>query len=255
MGLKALVSAALALVGAGAVAGEAPGEKLWQQTYAARQSYFEDSVGPVPKDILKMLNMTGVWPGGGLFAIPAQKIDPKLTVFTTFGLTNPDMPAMTRVNDFELEHAKGQATRASGKLVSKQPVAKLPGAAGYGYELLVVAPKDEQWPLNLLQWVVNTEIGNDVGFLKRVEQYGGLTVERISVGAPMPINILIAKARAPLPTGVQLPAGKMEVLVATVITEDEMLWSKENGREALLQRLIQSGGGQVSRVNRSSALR
>lgn len=53
---------------------ETSNDTLWQATYDARQQYFERTVGPFPKDILKMLNMTGVWPGGGLFVIPALKI-------------------------------------------------------------------------------------------------------------------------------------------------------------------------------------
>jgi hypothetical protein len=49
-------------------------DEHWQRTYDARQRYFESTVGPLPGDILKMQNMMGVWPGGGLFVIPAKKI-------------------------------------------------------------------------------------------------------------------------------------------------------------------------------------
>jgi len=43
-----------------------------------------------------MQNMTGVWPGGGLFVVAAPKIGKHLTVYTTFGLTNSDMPTRVR---------------------------------------------------------------------------------------------------------------------------------------------------------------
>ena len=69
-------------------------------------------------------------------------------------------------------------------------------------------------------------------------------------------NRPIAKqGKHPLPPGTQLPNGKLELLVATVITDDEMQWSMENGREALLAKLIKSGVGQVSDRNRKSVFK
>ena len=70
-----------------------------------------------------------------------------------------------------------------------------------------------------------------------------------------PVNVLIAKARAPLPTGTQLPNGKMELLVATTITDEEMQWSMTNGRGALLQELYDAGVGQISHPGRPSVVR
>jgi hypothetical protein len=253
--LKKIVAGILAMLGMGAAAADTAQEKLWQQTYDARQKYFERTVGPLPNDIQKMLNMSGVWPGGGLYVIPAKQLGTDLAVYTTFGFTNPDMPTTVRMVDFKLDSEGKRATRAEGKLEKKQPVPKRPGAAGYGYEFIVVAPAGQNWPLNLLQWAVNAELTNDVGLLDRVEKYDGLTVEQLHVGAPEPINILISKALSPLPAGAQLPAGKMEVLVAIVITPEEMRWSMKNGRGALLQKLREAGVGQVSKLSRESVVR
>jgi hypothetical protein len=252
--IKKIATGILAMLGIGAAAADTAQEKLWLKTYDARQKYFEHTVGPLPSDILKMLNMSGIWPGGGLYAIPAKRLGPGLAVYTTFGLTNTDMPTTVRMVDFKLDSDGKRATRAEGTLEKKQPVAKRHGAAGYGYEFIVVAAADQDWPLNLLQWAVNAELINDVGLLDRVEKYDGLTVEQLHVGAPEPINILISKALSPLPTGIQLPAGKMEVLVATVITPDEMHWSMKNGRGALLQKLREAGVGQVSELGRESVV-
>lgn len=47
----------------------------------------------------------------------------------------------------------------------------------------------------------------------------------------------------------------MDLLVATVITDDEMQWSMKNGRGALLAKLIESGVGQVSDRGRKSILK
>jgi hypothetical protein len=202
----------------------------WQRTYDARRHYFESTVGPLPRDILKIPNMMGVWPRGGLFVIPASKISELLTVYTTFGFTNPDMPTAVQLKDGD------------------------PRAAGYGYEICVVAEPNQQWPLNFLQWAAGAEILKGVGLLGRVEQYGGLTVGELSVGADKPFNFLIAKARAPWPAGTQLPNGKMDMLMATTITEEELEWSKENGREALLKKLDEAHFGQISLPGRECVI-
>lgn len=249
-----LIAATLSLCGATAQAETDSTDKLWQATYDARQKYFEKTVGPFPKDILKMLNMTGVWPGGGLFVLPAQKIGKQLSVYTTFGLSNADMPTTVQMRGYNVESDGKRASKAEGTLSKKQPALKRPGAAGYGYEFIVISQSDAQWPLNLLQWAINAEIGNDVGFLARVEKYDGLTVEQIQVGGGQVVNVLISKALAPLPTGTQLPDGRMEVLVATTITDQEMRWSQTNGRGALLRKLMESGVGQVSVIGRRSVV-
>ncbi|WP_067062998.1 suppressor of fused domain protein [Roseateles chitosanitabidus] len=81
-----------------------------------------------------------------------------------------------------------------------------------------------------------------------------MTVEQVPVDGGS-VNLLIAKARAPLPSGVALPSGRMKLLVATVITEEEMRWSMKNGRGALLDKLIAGGVGQISRRDRASVVR
>lgn len=248
------MAAALSLTATAAYGGADSTEKLWQANYDARQKYFEKSVGPLPTDILKMLNMTGVWPGGGLYVIPAPKLGQNLSVYTTFGFTNSDMPTTVQVSDFDLQSDGKRATQAGGTLSRKQPALKRAGFAGYGYEILMVTQSEQQWPLNFLQWAVNAEIGNDVGLLNRVEKYNGLTVEQIQVGQGQMVNVLIAKAQPPLPLGTSLPAGKMEILVATTITEQEMKWSQSNGRAALLNKLQEAGVGQLSVPNRKSVV-
>ena len=248
-GLSCLLS-----VGVSALTSDAV-DKAWQDNYDARQRYFESTIGPFPKDILTMLNMMGVWPGGGLFVIPAAKLGTNLAVYTTFGLTNQDMPTRVRMSDFTLQSDGTRATQADSKLQQKQPAPKPLGAAGYGYEIFVVTTRDQEWPLAFLQWAVSAEISKDVGLLSRVEQYGGLTVEKIGVGGGNSVNVLIDKAQSPLPTGTTLPAGRMELLVAVTITDEEMEWSMKNGRRALLDRLREAGIGQISSLSRQSVVK
>ena len=230
-----------------------PGE-AWDATVKTRQLFLETTVGPLPHDIMKMLNMTGVWPGGGLYVIPARRLGPNLAVYTTFGLTNPDMPTTVQMTGFRLDADGQRASAAAGTLQRKTPAPKPPGASGYGYELFVVAAPGQGWPLNLLQWAVNAEIIHDVGLLARVDKYDGLTVERVGVGPGLSVNVLIARARPPLPTGTNLVEGRMDVLVATTITDDEMQWSMKNGRAALLDKLRDAGVGQVSVLERDSVV-
>ena len=237
--------------------GDTEAEQLWQKTYDAREQFYEKTIGTFPQDILKLSHMSGVWPGGGLFTLEADKLGKNLWVYTTFGLSNPDMPTSVALTQASSEKdAQGRLASTEVRLEKREPATAPPGAAGYGYEFMVVTREQAQWPLWLLQWACNAEILNDVGFLQRVDKYQGLTVEKIQVGADPHdfVNLLIAHAHAPLPTGIDLPAGHMEVLVATVITEEEMNWSMQNGRDALLARLLSAGVGQVSDRKRASSV-
>ncbi len=55
-------------------------------------------------------------------------------------------------------------------------------------------------------------------------------------------------------TGLTLPNGSADMIVITVITAAEMLWSKEHGRDALLLRLQEAGVGQFSVLDRASVV-
>jgi hypothetical protein len=233
-------------------------DALWQQVYAAREAWYAETVGPLPEDIFKLGHMIGVWPGGGLFRIAADKLGPEPWVYTTFGLSNPDMPPAIEATGVETEtDALGRIVRTESTLRAKaQPPQRVAGVAGYGYELIVATHEAAEWPLWILQWTANAEIFNDAGLLARMDRYGGLTVEDVQVGKKKndTVHLLIARARAPLPTGTVLPNGRMDILVATVITEAEMRWSMQHGREALLERLIAAGVGQFSRRDRPSVI-
>ncbi|KAF0805895.1 hypothetical protein A6D6_01951 [Alcanivorax xiamenensis] len=93
-----------------------------------------------------------------------------------------------------------------------------------------------------------------MGTLKRLEDYNGLTVQEVQVAEDDFVIVLISEARQPLPLGVDLSNGRMDLLVATVITDDEMEWFMGNGRGTLLDKLIAAGVGQVSEWDGKSIL-
>ncbi|MBA4720969.1 hypothetical protein [Alloalcanivorax xenomutans] len=93
-----------------------------------------------------------------------------------------------------------------------------------------------------------------MGILKWLEDYNGLTVQEVQVAEDDFVIVLISEARQPLPLGVDPPNGRMDLLVATVITDDEMEWFMGNGRGALLDKLIAAGVGQVSEKGGKSIL-
>jgi len=235
-----------------APAGGHDGE-LWETVCAERAAFYADQLGPLPADILRIGHMLGVWPGGGLYVIPAEKIEHDAWAYISFGLSNADMPTNVQLSHASVQHdEQDRLAQASGTLTAR-PRAKLPaGVAGYGYELMVLAREQAEWPLWILQWAAEAEMLNDAGLLGRVDKYDGLTVENIRVGHNDRVHLLIAKASEPLPTAAKLSNGAMTLLIATVITEDEMKWSQEHGREALLDRLIAKGVGQFSVRGRPS---
>lgn len=233
-------------------------EALWQQVYDARSRLFELHFGALPNDILKMMDLTGVWPGGGLYVIPGKIEGEAGFIYTTFGLSNPDMPATVELVDTQPTSSDSNGSRAvgfSGTLRQKAKVRPRTDRPGYGYELIILAKENAEWPLWLLQWATKAEVVKDADLLAIVEKHQGFTVEQIGIGEGRFVNLLISKALAPLPDHFDLPTGRMELLVGTVITDDEMRWSMTNGRNNLLGELRKSGVGQVSVLERSSVVR
>lgn len=235
-------------------AAEQAAERHWQEVHDARVAIYERAVGPLPQDIQKLGNLLGIWPGGGLYVIPAPKLVPGAAIYTSFGLTNPDMPSTCTIRDLETESDGGRIVRTSGTIVKKENPPVGGAWPGYGYEIIVAAPDNEEWPLWLLQWAVQAEILNDAGMLERVEKYNGLTVEKVQISEHAAVDLLISKARAPLPAELVLPNGRADIIVITVITEAEMRWSHVHGRDALLDALISSGVGQFSELDRESVV-
>jgi hypothetical protein len=234
--------------------GQQTKEELWDDVYRAREQFFTTHFGPLPQEIKKLMNLTGVWPGGGLFQFSALR-QGGLGVCTSCGLSNADMPASVRqVKAARTEH-KGQ-NEFSSELGARVPRWVPPDRAGYGYEMMVLTPTAADWPLLVLGWVVQMEILNDLDLPDRVAEARGVTVEALAIGdGSRKADFLIEPARDPFPERTRLPNGTMQLLIATRITPDEMDFALDNGRPALLERLQGAGVGQVSVLDRPSVIR
>jgi hypothetical protein len=233
-------------------------DKVWQSVYDARTNFYRDHFGTIPQDILKMLNLIGAWPGGGLCELKADKLKGGW-IAATFGLTNPDMPSLIRsVDNQQKGTPQGPSTNGHVLVKKEHPPKPVPGRAGYGYELLVMTDQREGWALDILQWFANAEINEDVGLLDRVGEVGGVTVEDIEVRGGLTVNVLVAPAAPPLPVYLPLPNGRAVLLVATVITEPEMrfaMTSGKDGNRALLKMLLDSPLKQKSTLKRASLVK
>lgn len=221
-------------------------KKVWDQVYTAREAVYVEYFGTIDGDVQKLMNLTGVWPGGCLVQIDAARH--QLWVSSSFGLTNPDMPARARTEQVAIEEdSQGRATKYSIRLVGRPPRAVPAGWAGYGYEILLLTSEKEHWPVGFLNWAVQAEILNDMDLRRRVNKYGAMTVEDVSIGEGSSGDFLIAPIEQFAPTSVALPNGSMELLVATLITRPQMQYGMEKGGLALLAELNRTGHGQISR--------
>src|SRR5262249_2923436 len=96
----------------------------------------------------------------------------------------------------------------------------------------------------------------DIDLLGRVLEYDGMTVESIKIGdGSETADFLVQPASAPFPAEARLPNGVMRLLIATRITREEMNFSMQHGRGALLDRLQKAGVGQISILDRASVVR
>ncbi len=76
---------------------------FWDKVYEKRSEYFRQHIGQFPNDILKIAQLFGVWPGGGLFVIHATSIGADIWAHCTFGLSNADMPTSATFENIQIE--------------------------------------------------------------------------------------------------------------------------------------------------------
>jgi hypothetical protein len=105
-----------------------------------------------------------------------------------------------------------------------------------------------------LNWAVPADILNDVDFLSPSPGGGGLTIEDLSLGDNLSSDFLVAPPQDRMSPAMELPNGRMHLLVATAITRPEMEFALHRGKGALLARLMATPEKQTSRLNRASVV-
>jgi hypothetical protein len=221
----------------------------WQRFVGeARAEFYKRQFGPLPETIHQLINLRDIWTEGGIYQMAAPRLG-GLGVCVTSGLTNPDLPARWTITRNEV----GEDARTP-----REPRVVPPGLAGYGYELAVLTPTPDPWPLLTLSWFVQMEILGDVGLLEHLASGNGVVVEGVAIGDGTRLgHFLVQPACSPVLARIPLPNGLMHLLIATWITEDEMEFAKttDDGRFVLLNRLVEAGVGPVSRLDRPSILK
>lgn len=231
-------------------------DKLFDRVSDSRERHYERHFGTIPSDVLKLNNMMGVWPGGCLVQIQALRLPDAPCVTATLGLTNPDMPATVRSeNVVQEERTEGDKLlrSTSMRLVAREPAHVPPGLAGYGYEVIVITPEQNDWPTLFLSWFVTNEINHDAGWLHRVEAEEAVLLKCPLRDYPR-LKLLLSAAAPPIPGHFKLPNGTARMLVATSITEAEYTFAQKRGAQALLEAMRIYGPGQTSIIFRPSCV-
>ncbi len=226
--------------------------QLWRSVMQARSDFLMHQFGALPDDIHQLRNVSEVWPGGGICQLRAASLN-NLGVCTTFGLSNVGTPVSMGID-------ASQPTDPADipRFVPRTPREMPPGLAGYGYELIVLTPQVESWPMLTLGWFVEMEILNDIDLLGNVAASNGVTVADVQLGdGSRTGNFLIQPACSPILARVNLPNGLMNILTATWITPDEteFAMASEDGRWELLNRLLAGGVGPISILDRPSVMK
>ena len=214
-----------------------------------RNRFIAEHIGEVPKDMLRLPSFNPFWPGGGFHVIKADKLGEGIHAYTTFGLTNHDMPTDVAVKPLN-EHDSTMESMYRKRSAEETP--SYPTRAGYGYELMLLCPGESNWAMGVLKWAANAELLNDADLVAKVNRNKGIVLQDIPAATRMYVNLLIDKAPKPIPSNMDLPHGRADVLVATVITDDELAWSKEHGCQALADKLYEAGVGPISHPDRGS---
>lgn len=211
------------------------------------------SIGTLPEQIQKLMNLTGIWSGGCLVQMHSDKLG-GLWVTTSFGLTNSDMPTSSKLEHYKVESKDGKAVRYEQRISKRIPVELNKEWAGYGYEIGVLTKEKAMWPYMFLNSIVQMEILKDVGLLGRIDDIGAVTVEKIRISEKDYANFIIFNAPEPLFKDFILPNGKGRMLLAMNISEEEMNYALKNGQVELLNLLISKNVIPISDLGRGSII-
>ena len=228
-------------------------EKLWDKVYAERKVIWEKSFGAFPSEIQRLNNLMGIWPGGCLVQMFSRKLG-GLWVTSSFGLTNPDMPANIQSEYHRINNSKDGSVRYIQAISARVPKEIDKTRAGYGYEIAIITKEDGMWPYSFVNAIVQMEILNDIGLLEMVQEIGAVTIDRVKISETDYGNFIIFEAPSNLINEFKLLNGKGKLLLGMAITDNEMNYVLLNGQKKLLELLTSIDSFPIGDLNRESIL-
>ncbi|HEX8699327.1 MAG TPA: suppressor of fused domain protein [Myxococcaceae bacterium] len=120
------------------------------------------------------------------------------------------------------------------------------GPSGIGYEMVIHTPEEAQWPvLRLLDMMAYNLVclrAFDLGHRYPVE--GSLT------GGESKLNGFVFTRDPSRPAEFVLPSGKVRLLTLVGATRNEMAFSRSNGMDKLMAKLVEAGTGYITHPER-----
>jgi hypothetical protein len=171
-------------------------------------------------DLAAVKELDPNWGGIGVRVAPPSPEYPYWT-YVTSGLSNP----FTLVPGQEVE----------------------PGApSGLGYEMVIHTPEEAQWPvLRLLDMLAyNLVCARPFAVGHRYPVEGTLT------GGESKLTGFVFVTDPSRPSHFQLESGQVELLTLVGVTKNEMAFSRSNGMERLMAKLVAAGTGYITHPDR-----
>jgi hypothetical protein len=122
-----------------------------------------------------------------------------------------------------------------------------PGApSGIGYEMVIHTPEEAQWPvLRLLDMMAYNLV-----CLRAFAMGHRYPVEGTLDGGDSKLQGFVFVKDAARPSHFELPSGKVELLTLVGVTKNEMAFSRSNGMDKLMGKLVAAGHGYITQPAR-----
>ena len=171
-------------------------------------------------DLAEIKEMDPNWGGMGVRVAPPTPEYPYWT-YVTSGLSNP-------------------FTVAPGEEIE-------PGRpSGIGYEMVIHTPEEAQWPvLRLLDMMAYNLV-----CMRAFAAGHRYPVEGTLTGGESKLNGFVFVTDPSRPSHFQLESGQVQLLTLVGVTKNEMAFSRSNGMERLMAKLVAAGTGYITHPER-----
>ena len=121
------------------------------------------------------------------------------------------------------------------------------GPSGIGYEMVIHTPEEAKWPvLRLLDMMAYNLV-----CMRAFAMGHRYPVEGTLDGSPeCKLNGFVFVTDPARPTHFQLESGKVQLLTLVGVTKNEMAFSRSNGMERLMAKLVAAGTGYITHTTR-----